>query len=235
MHRQGISPSEQAEAAEIIKKSPALYLEGTCSHFADADNADDTYTQKQISTWNKSVAYFRAEFPTLKYWHISASAGHIYKQAEANLTRLGIGLYGLINIAGLNLRPVLEMNTMITSIKKIHRGDRVGYGGTFTAPEDMTIATIPVGYYEGVDRRLSNIGFMKLGETECPIVGRVSMNITTIDVSKIPHAKIGDKIIVISRNKNDKNSVENIAKLCGIISYEIAVYVPSQLRRVVID
>lgn len=235
MHRQGILPNEQNEVTEIIKKSPNLILDGICSHFADADSDDPAYTQKQISVWNDSVSYFRQQFPSLTYWHISATSGHIHKGAEANLSRLGIGLYGLTNITGLNLKPILEMSTIITGTKRIHNGDQIGYGGTFVAPNDMTIATIPVGYYEGVDRRLSNIGTVILDKIECPIIGRVSMNVTTIDVSGIKNAKIGDKVIVISRNKTDKNSIENIAKLCGIISYEIAVYIPSQLKRVIVD
>ena len=100
----------------------------------------------------------------------------------------------------------------------------------------MTIATIPVGYYEGIDRRLSNKGFVKVNEIFCPIVGRISMNITTIDVSEIPEIKIGDEVIVISRNKQDKNSIENISKTIDeTIPYEIVVHIPSQLRRVIVE
>jgi alanine racemase len=232
MHRQGILPEEKIEAVNLIKNNPNIILEGICSHFADADNIDRTFTEKQITEWNNSVKYFKSEFPTLKYWHISASAGHAYKEVEANLTRLGIGLYGLINIQGLNLKPILEMKTIITGIKKLKAGESTGYGHTFTAEKDMSIALIPVGYYEGLDRRLSNKGFVKIKNTFCPIIGRVSMNITIIDISNIDSVKLEDEIIVMSNIKEDKNSIENIAKDCGTISYEIVVKIPGQLRRV---
>lgn len=232
MKRQGILPEEKETAATLIKNNPLITLEGICSHFADADGPDATFTMKQITEWNKSVDYFKKEFLDLKYWHISQSAGHAYKEASANISRLGIGLYGLTDFQGLNLKPVLEMKTIITGVKKIKAGDLVGYNGTFTAQHDMTIATIPVGYYEGVDRRLSNKGFVKIGNAFCPIVGRVSMNITTVDVSEIPDVKIGDEVIVMSRNKQDKNSIENMAQECGTISYEGTVKIPEQLKRV---
>ena len=143
-------------------------------------------------------------------------------------------MYGLIEMKGVNLKPVLEMKTIITGIKKIRKGDAVGYNNTFVAKEDMTIATIPVGYNEGVDRRLSNKGYMKVSGILCPIIGRVSMNITIIDVSKINGVKIADEVIVLSSNKQDKNSIENITKDCETISYEIAVHIPPHLKRVMI-
>ncbi len=234
MHRQGILHEEKNEAIDLIRNNSNIIIEGICSHFADADNSDTTFTNNQIKEWNNSVKYFKEQFLTLKYWHISASAGYIYKEAEANLTRLGIGLYGLINIQGLNLKPVLEMKTIITGIKKIKAGDRLGYGFTFKAEENMTVALIPVGYYEGLDRRLSNNGFVKIKNIFCPIIGRISMNITIVDVTGINSIKLEDEVIVMSNIKEDKNSIENIARDCGTISYEIVVKIPGQLKRVLI-
>lgn len=240
MCRQGILPSERSEAVSIIQNNQNIILEGICSHFSDADSTDTSFTNKQIKIWNDTVEYFKQKFKFIKYFHISASEGHIYKDAYTNMTRLGIGLYGLTNINGLILKPVLEMKTIITSIKKIKKGDQVGYGRTFTADRDMTIATLALGYYEGVDRRLSNIGFVKIIdknnlENFCPIIGRVSMNITIIDISKVSGIEIGNEVIVISKNKTDKNSVENIAKLCSSIPYEIVVHIPQHLKRIVVE
>ncbi len=239
MHRQGIMPEEKDQAVKMIKSNSNIILEGICSHFSDADNNNPSFTETQIDTWNILVDYFRNHFPSLVFWHISNTAGHAYiKKAETNLTRLGLGLYG-INQGGqidsiVNLQPVLEMKTIITSIKKIKKGDCVGYGCTFIAPHDMTIATIPVGYYEGLDRRLSNKGLVKIENVFCLIIGRVSMNITTIDVSKVDQIKVGDEVIVMSSVKQDKNSIESISKDCNTIPYEIAVHIPSQLKRVVV-
>ncbi len=232
MKRQGLIENEIDEAFDLIKNSENIELEGICSHFADADNSDRSFTNSQISIWNKIVEKAKNKFPSIKYIHISATDGHIHKDAKANLSRLGIGLYGIgEKIEG--LMPVLEMSSVISGIKNIKKGDKVGYGCTFTAEKDMTIATIPVGYYEGINRRLSNKGFVKIKDQLSPIIGRVSMNITTIDINNIKETRIGDKVTIISRNEKDRNSVKNISKETGTITYDITVHIPASLKRVV--
>ncbi|HYV33940.1 MAG TPA: alanine racemase C-terminal domain-containing protein, partial [Candidatus Limnocylindria bacterium] len=149
---------------------------------------------------------------------------------------LGLGLYG-INTSPhqkLNLQPALEMRSAISSVKTIQPGEKVGYGITFEAQKPMKIATVPVGYNEGMDRRLSNKGFYKVGSTFCPLVGRVSMNMSSIDVTEIPGVKLEDEVVVISSVPTDKNSVESIAQICGCITHEILVHIPKDLRRVII-
>ena len=234
MHRQGISIEEIDSAISIIKNNRNIELQGICSHLADADNTNNqSFTKKQISIWNNTVKIFRNHFPNLKYWHISNTSGHNYaKDIDANLTRLGIGLY-------LTPTPALMMETIISGIRKIKKGEYVGYGCTFEAKKDMGIATIPLGYFEGIDRRLSNKGFVKIEKNNktyfAPIIGRVSMNITTIDISNIPQMKIDDKVIVISNIAQDKNSIENRASNCDTIPYEIVVHIPPHLKRVLVD
>ena len=282
MHRQGVPLEELPQAIELIKKMSRpkgvenatqsetihqtgheqIILEGICSHFADADDNDPAFTKKQIGFWNDAVRLFLDKFPDLKYRHVSNTAGHAYgHEAMTNISRLGLGLYGIEQGAAvekkMSLMPVLEMKTIISNIKRIKKGERVGYSCTFTAPHDMTIATVPVGYYEGVDRRLSSRestgkdgrghkydhGSMKIelaGKTFfAPIVGRVSMNISTIDVSEIVKAdkggfRIGYPVTVISSDPNDKNSVVSMARSAETIPYEILVHIPAHLRRVVV-
>ena len=234
MKRQGVLIDEIDTAISLIKNSKNITLEGICSHLPDADSvdkSDTSFTRIQIKLWNSIVKKFRAEFPTLTYWHLSNTDGHAFSnEIEANVSRLGIGLYTKPS-------PVLEMKTIVTGIKKIKTGDKVGYSGTFTAQKDMTIATIPVGYFEGVDRRLSNKGVIKIHKNEknyfAPICGRVSMNITTIDVSGIEGLSVGDQVIVFSSHKKDANSIEAVAKACDTISYEIFVHIPAHLKRIV--
>ncbi|MFC1622551.1 alanine racemase [Patescibacteria group bacterium] len=236
MHRQGILVSKIDQAIEIIKKSQNLKLEGICSHLADADSENSDFTEKQIEVWNNVVEKIKSKFNFIKYFHISASAGSAFlEKANCNLVRLGIGLYGF-NLSphiDLNLKPVLEVRTIITGIKKIKARDSVGYNATFTADKDMTVATLPVGYFEGIPRRLSNKGFVKTRNNFCKILGRVSMNITSIDLSEIPDVKTGNEVVVISSDSSDKNSVENNAKICNTIPYEILVDIPQHLKRIV--
>ncbi|MDO8575401.1 MAG: alanine racemase [bacterium] len=240
MHRQGIQKEEINESIKIISENSNLELEGICTHLADADGDTKTYTLEQIKEWNSAVSIFKNKFPSIKYVHGSASAGSLFvDQMEGNVFRLGIGLYGLGTGEELkkkvNLKPALEFRTIISGVKKIKKGEKVGYNGTFEAPKDMTIATIPAGYNEGIDRRLSNKGFVKINSGKfAPIIGRVSMNITTIDITDLPEVRAKDSVVVISSHKTDKNSVEEIARVCGTIPYEILIHVPGYLRRIVI-
>jgi alanine racemase len=236
MHRQGIMSSELDEAISIIKQNPNLNLQGIASHLADADNSKSQSVRQQLKQWAQIQKRLTQEFPNITYNHISATAGVIHTKSNNahNLTRLGLGLYGIsiIDNPKVNLRPALSMQTIISGIKSIQKGDTVGYNNTFIAPRDMLIATIPAGYAEGVDRRLSNTGQVEVNGILCPIIGRVSMNITTIDVSNVPQVKLGDIVTIISNDNNSPISVANIAKTCNTIPYEILVHIPAHLRRV---
>lgn len=229
MHRQGIMPYEAAEAVNLIKSNMNVAIEGLCSHFADGDDVE--YTNSQIAIWNPIVEKLTLEFP-LKYIHLAATTGlrHLSK-IKSNTARVGKGLYGLGNIVG--ILPTLEMRVKLTGIKEIHSGDAVGYGMTFKAKKDMVVGNLPVGYFEGVDRRLSNIGVVKYKDKYCKILGRVSMNITTIDLSEMREPKAGDEVVVVSATREDANSVENLAKLCNTIALDFVVHIPAHLRRVI--
>jgi alanine racemase len=240
MHRQGILIEEIDDALEIINANKNINLEGICSHFSDSDNTDPEFTKQQISNWNNVVSKLETQYPQIKYFHISNTYGHKYLDSiKSNTSRLGIGLYGIADNLDIDidLKPVLEMKTIITGIKKIKQGQTVGYSNTFVAQKDMTIATVPIGYFEGLDRRLSNKGFFAVNKQDflCPIIGRVSMNITTIDISGISNPKIGDEVIVISNDSNNKNSIQGIAKIVETIPYEVVVYIPEHLKRVVVE
>jgi alanine racemase len=233
MHRQGILLNQINESIKIVKANKFINLEGVCSHFADANNI--TFTESQIKKWNKIVLLFKKNFQTIKYFHIFATSGIFYfKQTYGNVVRLGLGLYGInsSSLVRLNLQPILQMQSIVSSFKKIKANEHIGYNITYKTKNDSIIATIPVGYFEGVDRRLSNCGFLKINNIYCPIIGRISMNITSMDVTSIPNIKLEDKVVIISDNKNDKNSIENIASLAQTIPYEILVHIPQHLRRV---
>jgi len=133
------------------------------------------------------------------------------------------------------MQPVLTMDTIITGVREIKAGQRVGYNGTFTAPKDMRVATIPVGYFEGLDRRLSNCGSLLLKKQEVPIVGRISMNITSLDVSRIPNLAEGEIVNVISPDPKKPNSIINLAAKAQTIPYVLLVHLPAHLKRRVIE
>ena len=237
MHRQGILTGELLEALETIKRAPHIALEGLYSHLADADTPGSPFTKLQIEAWNKAVRIVKDAIPGVRYFHLSNTAGSYHAEhIHANAMRLGIGLYGFNTGANpnLDLLPALEMKTRITSVRTISRGEKVGYNGAFEAEEAMTVATIPVGYAEGIDRRLSNQGSVVVAGITCPMIGRINMNITSIDASKIPDPHIDDEVTVVSADQKALNSVARMAKLCDTIPYEMLIRFPAQLRRTVI-
>ena len=237
MHRQGILEKDFAEAVSLIKSNPKIILEGICSHFADADGMDQGFTKTQTEKWNRHAASLDKQFPLIKYFHLSNTAGAFFLPGiKANVGRLGIGLYGFNTspFSNLNLQPALEMVSIITSLKTIPAGEKIGYNGTYTTPHQIIAATVPVGYNEGVDTRLSNRGFFKIGNIFCPIIGRVSMNMCSIDVSGVKNAMPEDEVIIISKNPGDKNSIDNIIKICGSSRYEVPIHIPQHLRRVIL-
>jgi|SRR3989344_3896757 len=237
MHRQGILLNQIEEAIKIIKTNTFIELKGICSHFADADSSGEMFTKLQIQQWEKAVNLFKNNFQTIKYYHLTNTAGIFYShQAYCNVARLGIGLYGIntSSFVKLNLKPVLEIQSVISSIKVVPVGECVGYNATYKADKPIKVANVPVGFFEGVDIRLSSCGYFKVGGVDCPIVGRVSMNITSIDITSLPSVKLGDKVTVISSDSNDNNSVENIVRLTQTIPYEILVHIPQHLRRTVV-
>ncbi len=232
MRRQGILPEEVDEALTLARGNSHLVLEGLCSHFADADNEDATFTESQIVKWNEIVEKVQAAVPALRYWHIAATAGIRHGKAKANVARLGLGLYGLApTFAPPGMMPALSMRSIITSIRELKPGEGVGYNLTYRAGKSMKIATVPAGYFEGVDRRLSNRGSFLVRGVACPIVGRVSMNITSIDVTAVPDIREGDEVTIISDREGDDNTVKAVAEHVGTIPWEILVHIPGHLRR----
>lgn len=232
MHRQGILPEELHTALALAKKAPHIRIEGVMTHLADADGIDHSFTKNQIAQWNDAAAIAKQAFPSLRYTHCSATSGTRYADMiDENVARLGIGLYGCAH-ASFSVMPALLLASIVSAVRIVRKGEKVGYNATYTAPRDMRVATVPVGYAEGINRRLSNVGAMLIHNTPCPIVGRVSMNMTTIDVSDVAKTiAVSDEVIAISKNKEDPNSCENIARLCNTIPYEILAHIPSLLRR----
>lgn len=237
MNRQGLSTEEIPQAIQLIQSNPYFIVEGLATHFAEADGETTDFTDAQIAVWNDTVDMYSKQFNSLKFTHAGASAGAGHSQKfKANVNRLGIALYGFNTSPheDLQLQPALEMYTVISGVKKTEPGQKVGYGTTFEVKRPSQLATIPVGYYEGVDRRLSNLGSLLVKDVPCPIVGRVSMNITTIDVTGVPQAQLDTEVKVISANPQDQNSIQEMAKLCHTIPYDLLVHIPGYLRRVVV-
>jgi alanine racemase len=197
-NRLGLELEELPAYLKTLKTYPTLNLEGIMTHLADADNElDESYTAKQLRAFDDQVSDIIAAGFNPKFVHIAQTAGSTKVVSRyANAIRLGIGVYG-INPLSLkdshykdlaSLQPVLELKSTIIKVLDLHKGEKVGYNGTFTASRLMRLGVLPLGYYEGVPRELSNKGCVTHNGVALPIVGRVCMNHTMVDL-KIPGYK----------------------------------------------
>ncbi len=240
MHRQGIMEADLPGALSLLTHARHVKLVGICSHFADADREDSKHATGQVELWNRMKAQVDRLYPALPFRHFAATKGiRFAREADTNIARVGIGLYGFDTAPGgdTELKPVLELRSVIGELRTIPAGESVGYNVTYTASRETRVATVPAGYYEGIDRRLSNIGTVLVRGVACPIIGRVSMNMTAIDVTDVPGVTIGDPVTLISRTPHDPNSIVHIAEAVSTPTYDESIYVvlvhiPSHLKRV---
>lgn len=243
MNRLGIKENEVEPFMRLLKKFNKIKVTGIYSHLSSAD-LQDKFSQNQVEKFKEITRYFENNGFSFQYKHINATAGAFrFPDKEFNLTRLGLGFYGISPFSTNSLfdrkfkrkiTPALRLLTHICQIKEVKKGETVSYGQTFKAKEKMKIAVLPLGYYDGVDRRLSNKGMVKIGETFCPIIGLVCMNITLVDVSAVTKPYIGQEVVVFDNQPSAPNSIKNTADLIGTIPHEVFVNLAATTRRVLI-
>ena len=226
MGRLGVPCDEAASFLDELLSLPGIELEGILSHFAAADEADKSYCQCQIDRFQDILRMLSERGHSLLYAHIANSAGLLdLPRAHFELVRPGIMLYGSKPSQDLSrsaeLRPVMSFKTRIIQLKSVAAGQPIGYGRTYVAEQPSRIATLPVGYDDGYPRRLSNRGQVLVRGKRAPIVGRVSMNMITVDVSRVPEVSEEDEVVLLGAQGEDRITAEEIAELCGTISYEI--------------
>lgn len=239
LNREGISLHDLEDFSFKTKQFPNITTEGMMSHLSSSQTDKDPLFLNQVKNFQKAQEILKNHGIKPKYVHLAASGAITNPKTRSiiakvsNLTRVGISLYGFSDTDD-NLKPALTLTTKLAQIKTIKKGDRVGYDGTFTAKKDMRIGILPIGYNDGIDRRLSNKGYVTVSNTNCKILGRVSMNITTIDLTNVPNAQKGDTVVVFSSNSIDPNSIQNTADICKTIPYELLIHLDSSIKRKII-
>lgn len=233
MSREGVPLSKLENFLKHLKKLENLKVNGIMSHLASSDNPESDLTKKQVKNFNIAKSIILKYFPDIEWFHLGGSLALLKGLTDGcNLIRCGKALYGLVDGAGRwDLKPVLSLKSKIVQIKKINKGARVGYSETFTAKKEMVIGILPIGYNDGVDRRLSNKGVVIVSGIKCPIIGLISMNITTIDLSAVPSPFLGQEAVVFSDFAEDANSVSKDAVLIDTIPHEILVHLNPTTRR----
>jgi alanine racemase len=243
-NRLGARCEELIELAAMVRGQPSLSLEGLYTHYANVeDTIDGSFAEHQLRRFRESVDAIEAAGP-IPIKHSAATAASIlYRQTYFDMVRVGVGLYGLWPSAetreaalradvSLELRPVLTWKARVVHVNDVPFGETVGYGCTYVATRPRRIAVLPVGYYEGVDRSLSNRGRVLVRGCVAPIVGRVAMNMCMVDVTDIPGVAPGDEAVIIGHQGERENSAEDMAALLDTINYEVVTRISASVPRV---
>lgn len=238
MGRLGIPWTEVAALAPALRTFEAVRLTGVLTHFAAADAVGTASTDRQVARYHEVLRILAAQGFQIDWRHLANSAGiHAYPAAHANLARAGATLYGLVRDvlapapSPPDLRPVMSLHSRIIMLKKVPAGTPLGYGGTFITARPSLIATLPVGYADGVRRALSNRGLVLIHGQAAPIVGRVSMDLTIIDVTDIAGAAIGDEVVLLGQQGAACRLAEDLAAEADTISYEIVTGISARVPR----
>ena len=223
---------ELSEVASRISECKKLVPQGVFSHLCDAENEDTGFTELQYSRFENTVNALSDAGLSFEYKHICNSAGTMFhKDFHCDLVRCGIALYGC-EFEGCGLLPVMSFKTHIGHINTVKKGDIIGYGKTYTAKADMRVATVTAGYADGFNRLLSNRGDVLIRGRRAPIVGRVCMDLTMVDITDIPEAELFDEVTIIGRDGDEVITAEEVASLCDTISYEIICGIGRRVNRV---
>lgn len=244
MGRLGVRFDQVPEFIKALTKFEHLRLDGLMTHFAAADDPScRTLTDQQLQRFREVLALVRARGYEPTYRHLANSAA-IFGEPGAwgNLVRPGGILYGLWRdilppATEVNVRPVMSLHSKIVLLKWVPAGETLGYGCTFEASRRTLVATIPIGYEDGYLRGLSNRGHVLVRNTYAPVVGRISMDLTLIDVTNVPEVSLGDEVVLMGQVKDQANNVleipaEDLARVAGTLSYEVTCGISERVPRV---
>jgi len=246
--RQGVVPKDLAGFVRDIRKHQGLVVEGLSSHFANIeDTTKHDYPRFQLECYRTACRDLEAGGLRIPIKHMSCTASTIlFQELDFSLARVGIGLYGLWpsketylsseleKKESLSLRPVLSWKARIAQIKKVPSGAFVGYGCTYRTTRPTVLAVIPVGYYDGYDRRLSNTAHVLVKGRRAPVRGRVAMDFFMADITDIPGVKLEDEATLIGAAGRERIAAEDLAALAGTIGYEVLARINPLIPRVVV-
>ncbi|MDP3940917.1 MAG: alanine racemase [bacterium] len=236
MHRLGVLPKDAVAFVSKVAKAEHSRLEGVFTHFADADNEDLTFTYEQLTVFTEVIAKLSKLGIHPPMIHAANSAATLrIPESHFTMVRPGKILFGPLPNASYTLpfvsESILTLKTKIVQIRRIGRGESVGYGRSFIAKKDMVIAALPIGYADGF-RRSPNYGDVLVNGTRAPLVGRVSMDQSSVDITHIPGTEVGDEVILIGKQGSKEITTEEIADRIGTINYEVLTSLAERVQRV---
>ncbi|MFH1292118.1 MAG: alanine racemase [bacterium] len=235
--RLGILPNNLVNFTNDIKNFKNLNIEGVFSHFSSSEE-DREVTIQQLEIFNKATNLLSQQGINPAIRHITCSAATIlYPESHFDAVRIGISLYGLhpsdqANIA-IKLKPVLSWHTKIIQVKKVPSQTKISYDCTYTTNRPTKLAILPIGYWDGFDRGLSNKGLVLIKGIKCPILGRVCMNLSIVDITNIPEVNAGEQATLIGTQGHQTITAQDMAKWAGTINYEIIDRINPLLPRII--
>jgi len=247
-YRQGIRRENLLSFIKNVQEFPELVIEGISSHFANIeDTTDHTYAKLQLEKFKKVLQMLIKNKVEIPVKHMSCTASAIlFPKTFFDMIRIGIGMYGLWpsketflssllqEHKSFVLKPVLSWKTKVSQIKKVPMGSFIGYGCTYRTSRQTLLAVLPIGYYDGYRRHLSNSSYVLIKGKRAPIRGRVCMNFVMVEITDIPGVNLEEEVILIGQDGEEFISADDLASLVGTINYEIVTGISAHVPRIVI-
>jgi alanine racemase len=248
-NRQGFGVDHLDQLIELLMSNPEVIPEGAAMHFANIeDTTDHSYAQSQLERYHEMLEILKASGIDVPIRHTASSAASLlFEETHFDMIRFGISMYGLWPSKETYLsymlrhgkdsllKPALSWKTVVGQLKDVAAGEYIGYGCTYRTTSDAKIAIIPVGYYEGYDRKLSNLAHVLIRGVRAPVRGRICMNILMVDVTDIPGVSVEDEVVLIGQQGDERISAEQVAGWAGTINYEVVSRINPLLPRITVD
>ena len=231
--------AESAQMCAQIASMPGLHAEGLFSHYACADHADLTSARAQLKLFQEFDDLLQKNGVHIPLRHLNNSAGIINFPGMYEMSRAGIAMYGIlpsneVDAQRIPLRSPLKWSTHITYIKRLPTGRQISYGGTFTTQRETLVATLPVGYADGYPRNMTGKAYVLIHGKKAPVLGRITMDQTMVDVTDIPDVAPNDEVVLFGQDGEQTITVDQLAAWANVLNYEIICGIHSRVPRVYI-
>lgn len=243
--RQGVLEKDLADFVKFIKQFPSIEIQGISTHYANIeDTTDSSFAMEQLATFSRAAEILNKVGVEIPLRHTACSAATIlFPETRFEMVRLGISMYGLWSSKEtkavaknkkleVELKPALTWKTIVAQIKNLPAGTPIGYGLSERTTRDSKIAILPIGYYDGYDRKLGNVGNVLIRGKRCKILGRVCMNMIIIDVTDVEKIELEDEVVLLGRQGKEEITAEDLAGKIGTINYEVVTRINPLISRI---